>query len=372
MLFLLWGLLVISGVLFPKSKFVSAMMLAFMIITIGFRTQGADYIVYKNEFIWSEYQVFSDVHYVGYLVLEQYAHKWGISFDQFLVLVGSVSCLLTYFGISRLTFKVNAVLALFFIYPFSHEAIQTRTFLANSVLIAALPLILKTPMKKYPKAKGHNKNVSFFQILLFYAFSILACAFHFEAVIYVFFLSLMLFLPPKYGKVYVVGGSTVAFLLIQTGILPKIVERFNSRIAYWLSGKTGLGILIPITISIVIWYAMQITGTVCVRQNAGDNAENSRAQSFYNSILNFSDYILFLIPLFCYDITFNRLWRLFLLLLYVMVVDAFPRNMRKNTRLWIVLLLSVLFVSVCIYEGVFGLLYGFFENNAVFRSLSVL
>lgn len=345
------------------------MMIAFMIISIGFRTQGADYTVYTNEFIWSKYQNFSDVHYVGYLVLEQYAHKWGIEFNQFLLLVGSISCLLVYFGISRLTQRVNAVLALFFIYPFSHEAIQTRTFLANSVLIAALPLILKAPKIKIQK-KDYNKMFlqrPLFRVLLFYVFAIVACAFHFEAIIYVLFFSLMMFLPQKHGKMYVIVGTTAAFLLIEAEILPKIVEPFNSRVAYWLSDRTGFGILIPITISIIIWYTMQITGTICVCKNT----ENLKVQAYYEDILKFSDYIIFLIPLFCYDITFNRLWRIFLLMLYIMVVDALTYKISKKRRIWIIFSLIMLFVSICIYEGVFDLLYGLFENNAFFGSLSV-
>lgn len=366
MLFLIWGVLIICGFLFPRSKVVSVMMVAFMITAIGFRTQGADYLIYRNEFTWSEYQVFSDVHYIGYLVLEQLAHQHNILFDQFLLLVGSASCLLLYFGLSRLTPYVNTVLALFFIYPFSHEAVQTRTFLANSVLIASMPLILKDEGEKYsPRTKWLSKRI---RIILFFVIAALACTFHFEAVIYVVLLALMLFLPKKYGRSFIIMGTVIAFGLIEVGILPKIVERFNSRIAYWLSGKTGFGIVIPIFITLVIWYAMQITGKICVRNCSNGSTEHK----FYEKILRFSDFIFFLIPLFCYDITFNRLWRLFLLLLYIMVAKAFPRKMSKNSRLWKILLIAVLFVSVCIYEGVFVLLQGVFENNAVFGNLAVL
>ena len=128
------------------------------------------------------------------------------------------------------------------------------------------------------------------------------------------------------------------------------------------------GIVIPVFITLVIWYAMQMTGKICVRNCSNGSVE----QKFYEKILRFSDFIFFLIPLFCYDITFNRLWRLFLLLFYIMVAKAFPRKMSKNLRLWIILLVAVLFASVCIYEGAFVLLQGVFENNAVFRSLAVL
>lgn len=363
MLFLIWGVLIVCGFLFPKSKAVSVIMVAFMITVIGFRTQGADYHVYLNEYTWSEYQTFTDVHYVGYLILEQWAHQHNLLFNQFLLLIGSASCLLLYFGLSCVTPYVNTVLALFFIYPFSHEAVQTRTFLANSVLVVAMPLILKDESEN-PRAKWLSKRI---RTILFFAISALSCTFHFEAVIYVVLLALMLFLPKKYGRSFIVTGTVIAFGLIEIGILPKIVERFNSRIAYWLSGKTGFGIVIPIFITLVIWYAMQMTGKICVHNCSNGSTE----QKFYEKILRFSDFIFFLIPLFCYDITFDRLWRLFLLLLYIMVAKAFPRKMSRNSRLWIILLIAVLFASVCTYERVFVLLQGVFENNAVFGHLAI-
>lgn len=366
MLFLMWGVLILGGLMFPKSKIISATMVIFMITVIGFRTQGADYNIYVNEYKWSEYQTFSDVHYIGYLVLEQWAHQHSVLFNRFLLIVGGTSCLLTYYGISRLTPYVNVVFALFFIYPFSHEAVQTRTFLANSVLIAALPLILKE-VSENPYSE--NKRMSSkMRLIIFYVLAALACTFHFEAAIYVVLLTMMLFLPKKYGRSFVATGTVTTFILIECGILPKIVERFNTRIAYWLSGRTGLGIVIPIFITLVIWYAMQLTGRICIRNSSNDLVEGN----LYRQILRLSDFIMFLIPLFCYDITFNRLWRLFLLLLYVMLAKVFPRKMSKNMRLWIVLLMSVLFISVCAYEGVFALLSGVFENNAVFGSLSVI
>lgn len=366
MLFLIWGILIVFGLLFPKSRIISVMMVGFMILVTGFRTQGADYIIYQNEFAWAEYQVFSDVHYIGYLVLEQLAHQHSILFEQFMFLVGSASCLLLYWGIRQLTPYVNAVLALFFVYPFSHESVQTRTFLANAVLIAALPLILKEDDEKVAMTiNWKGKRVA--RIITFYLISIVACSFHFEAVIYVVLLSLMLFLPEKYGRSFIVTSTVIAFVLIEIGIFPRLVERFNGRIAYWLSSRTGLGIVIPIFISLVIWYAMQIAGKVCVYNSMGNSSE----QKFYKSLLRFSDFIFLLIPFFCYDITFNRLWRIFLLLLYMMVAKTFTIKISKNSRLWIVFLIIVLFASVCIYEGVFKILLGVFENNAIMGNWAV-
>ena len=45
-------------------------------------------------------------------------------------------------GAKGLTSNTTFLMALFLIYPFSHELIQMRTFLADSIIISILPWIL--------------------------------------------------------------------------------------------------------------------------------------------------------------------------------------------------------------------------------------
>ena len=358
MLILTWGLLILIGLLFPKSRVVTAFLLLFSIITICFRTQGADYIIYQNDYINSVYQSFSDVHYVGFLIIEKIAHSVNLTFEQFTIIVGILSTALMYSGIRKLTSNVNVVLALFMIYPFSHEVVQVRTHLANSIIIFALPLLFKESFNK-----KDNKSL---RMIEFYVLAILACTFHFEVAFYVGCITLMLFLPEKYSKFYIFGGSIALLILIKTGILPALITKFNSRIAFWLSGKTGLGIVIPIFITLVIWFGMQIVGKLCIKK-----AGSSDEQTMYKRILRFSDYIIFTLPLYCYDITFNRLWRVFLVLFFVMIAKIITVRLNRNQRLWIFSVMTLLFVSVCVYENAFPILFEVFGNNAIFKSLSV-
>lgn len=358
MLFLAWAVLILIGLLFPKSRIVTAFLLLFSIVTICFRTQGADYIIYQNEYINSVYQSFSDVHYVGFLIIEKIAHSANLTFEQFTIIVGILSTALMYSGIKKLTTNVNVVLALSMIYPFSHEVVQVRTHLANSIIIFALPLLLKKTFNK-----KDNKGI---RIIKFYLLAILACTFHFEVAFYVVCITLMLFLPEKYSKFFIFGGSIALLILIKTGILPALITKFNSRIAFWLSGKTGLGIVIPIFITLVIWFGMQIAGQLCLKKS-----DNSDEHIMYKRILRISDYIIFTLPLYCYDITFNRLWRVFLVLFFVMISKIITVRLNRNQRLWLFCVITVLFISVCVYENAFPILFEVFENNAIFKRLSV-
>lgn len=359
MLLIIWIILIFLGLLIPKSKLLTILMVLFMVVVIGFRTQGGDYIIYFNEYKWSVYQTYSDIHYVGYLFIEKYAHSLGIEFDQWLFIVAVVSILLTYSGISRLTNNVNAVLALYFIYPFTHEAIQVRTFLANSLFIFALPLVLCD--------EEQDKKRTIIKRILFYILSAIACTFHFEAAIYVAMITLMLFLPKKYSKSYVFVFSIILFFLIEFGILPKIISNFNTRIAYWISGRTGLGIVFPIAFTIGIWYLSQILGKRCVLVEK----ENPEKQQFYQKLLRLSDFIILLIPMFCYDITFNRLWRLFLVIDYIMLARIIPYKLTNKARTNILIITGILLIGIVIYENELTLLFELLVNNGIFKSISM-
>lgn len=359
MLLIIWCILIGLGLLMPKSKTLSVIMGLFMITVIGFRTQGADYDIYVNEFKWSAFQTYSDIHYPGYLFIEKIAHNYGILFEQWILIIGIISVLLTYSGIKKLTNNVNAVLALYFIYPFTHEAIQVRTFLANSLIMFSLPLILNDD--------GSDSKKTFLKRVLFFCVGAIACTFHFEAAIYVAMIALMLFLPEKYSKTYIFSFSIILFALIEVGILPKIVSSFNTRIAFWISGKTGLGIVIPVTITLLMWYLSQVLAKQCVKLDR----HNPEKQAFYKRLLRLSDFIILLVPLFCYDITFNRLWRIFLIVDYIMLARIVPYKLTNKTRNSIILLTCILLIAIVVYENELTLLFGILENNGIFKSFAV-
>ena len=107
MLIIIWILLIACGILFPRSKILSWFMLSFMIVSIGCRTQGADYISYSLEFQWAATQKLTDVSYPGFVLAAKIAHQYGLSFESFVFTVATFSCVLFYIGIKRLTSNEN-------------------------------------------------------------------------------------------------------------------------------------------------------------------------------------------------------------------------------------------------------------------------
>lgn len=351
MIWIAWLCLIGAGLLFRRSKLISALIVIFMVLAIGGRTQGADYEIYANEYLWSIQGFYNGVHYLGYLRLEMFAHQYGIEFQSFLLWVAGISSVLYYLGIRRITRNSNIVYALFLLYPFTHEAIQTRTFLADSIILCALPFLLR---------EKETKKRMIADYILFFTLSAIAVSMHFLVTVYIVAAALYITLPKRGSLLKIFIGLIIVYCMIVTNILPKIIEPLNTRVAYWLSSRTGFGVVFPIVFTIGIW----ILGEYIIRimRHKGMKYVGNLP---LDNVDKFKDYILFLIPMFAYDITFNRAWRLFLVLLYACIAEIlYSSRINRAERSSIMFFAAILIVGIFIYEGEPGLITGIFANNA--------
>lgn len=353
MIWIAWLGLIGAGLLFRRSKIVSALIVIFMILAIGGRTQGADYGVYANEYLWSLQGFYEGAHYPGYIQLEMFAHQNGVEFQDFLIWVAAISSVLYYLGIRRITGNCNIVYALFLLYPFTHEAIQTRTFLADSIILCALPFLLR---------EKETKKRMTIDYTLFFVLSAIAVSIHFLVAAYIIAAVLYIVLPKRGSLLKIFIELFIVYCLIVTNILPKIVEPLNTRAAYWLSSRTGFGVVFPLIFTFGIWVLneyiiriMRCKGMKYVGNLPLDNVDK------------FKDYILFLMPMFAYDITFNRAWRLFLVLLYACIAEIlYSARINRVERLSIMFFAMMLIAGIFIYEGEPELITDIFKNNLFF------
>ena len=349
MILLIWFSLIICGILWRKSKILTVIINVFLVVAAGFCTQGYDYQIYVNEYNWSQVQSVNDIHYLGYYYLERLGNYANLSYPQFRIIVILIAVTLYYFGIKKMTNNINFVYSLFLIYPFAHEATQTRSFLADAFIILSLPFLLR---------KKENRKDKIRDYIVFFSLSLIGMSMHFMVAIYVAFAVLFIVMRKENNIIKVLSGVILTYLLIVSNILPRIVEPMNSRIAYWLSAKSGMGVIFPIGFTLSIWglskYSMQILKTLGVEKI-----------ELY-AIEKYMDYIFFLIPLFAYDITFNRLWRLFLLLMYTCIAKLiFLKDISVNTRRLMVSLTCLLSIAIFIYENEWEILINILQNNAV-------
>lgn len=359
MLLIMWGVLIACGVLFPKSKGLSAAIITFMVVSIGCRTQGADYIAYALEYQLATYQKPGEVRYVGYLMIEKLAHLFGLSFENYVFMAAVLSSLLLYWGLSQMTTNVNLALSLFLIYPYGHELVQMRNFMADVIIVAALPIILKE--------KSNLIKTKLRQTIILTIVGLAAVSIHFDAVFVVLFLAASIWIPIRVSKKIIPIGTLLLLALVMGNVLPMLLNSFNPRIADWLSSRASIGMIIPIVISLWIWWLER----VFTRKAVGISQESGQ-KILYENCLQVGDYIILMLPFFLYDITFNRVWRVFLIMLYAVASEVLADKAKRRTQSIYQIALIVLVAVIFVYENDLVIVRSAFANNAVFGWLSII
>lgn len=358
MLVIIWILFIICGIFFPKSRVFSWLMMAFMMVSIGCRTQGADYISYFYEFQWSTSQKLNEVSYPGFVLSARIANQCGMSFGTFVLIMAIFSCMFFYVGAKGLTSNTTFLMALFLIYPFSHELIQMRTFLADSIIISILPWILNCTNQL------QDKVIKTIALLLA---GLIALSFHVEVIFSILFLVIVIWMPPKIERKCIPIITIILFLLSVCNVFPKLFGGINPMAAQWLSAKAGFGIIIPISVTFLILYLTHIASTRLYRTE-----KDSAKKQFYLNCDSFGRCGALLIPFFTYDITFNRVWRILLVVLYAMLSDISKEKMRRKSWITYIFLATVLLIGIVVYENTFPIICEAFKNNSVSGLLSVI
>ena len=137
--------------------------------------------------------------------------------------------------------------------------------------------------------------------------------------------------------------------------------------AQWLSAKAGFGIIIPISVTFLILYLTHIASTRLYRTE-----KDSAKKQFYLNCNSFGRCGALLIPFFTYDITFNRVWRILLVVLYAMLSDILKEKMRRKSWITYIFLATVLLIGIVVYENTFPIICEAFKNNSVSGLLSVI
>ncbi len=340
-------ILIILGLFFRKSKILTILDYLFIIYNVGTRTSGVDFDVYRNEYLWSAYSKGSDVRYIGFYYVEKFAHSLGFTLNEYLLFMVILSCSIFFIGLIRVTDKPNAALSLFFIYPFGHEAVQTRTFLADSIIVFSLYYLFQN--------KNENNCFNIKNICIYFILAFLASSIHFLAAIYIIVGILYIFLSDKFREVNIVAVVTIIYLLIVTNILPRMIINLNPRIGYYISAKTGIGMLIPIFITIIMYFLNLYIKSI-IKYSLHIFHFNLK------TYLNFIDLVIIILPLFCYDVTFTRMLRVFLIVEYIVFSKVlFLKGIGKNNKVIISLMMIFICSAFFFYENEFEILLSFMK-----------
>lgn len=149
-----WLLLVLLGIIFPKSKYISYLQMIFLIVKMGVVTGTADYENYRNIYnaiisgesnIWSGIWLFN----LFYYILGKYT-----SYQFVVFMTALVGMLLVYNSIKHYTDKSALVLSMYMIAPFTIDATQQRNFLAMCVWLWFARYLYQAYVDKYNRKKN--------------------------------------------------------------------------------------------------------------------------------------------------------------------------------------------------------------------------
>lgn len=309
-IFLILG--VIAGLFFPKSKILFILQGLYLFLVIGFRTHDLDHYVYQVEYNTAPLVYYKTADFPGWNLWMNFWYGKGIVFNQFLLIMSAVCVVSLLTGIyavgSNLGGYISFTVSMFLIYPLGHEATQMRTFFADALILVVLPFLLSDEGNTKKKWLGY----AMYFVVVYIATSIHTLAYFF-LLVGIIFIYLKSF---RYEFQSIVIISFIMSVLANSYLLSSFIGKFlnTEKQSHWLTNSGfSAGKMIPIIITIFIWLIAYLEINE-LRENC-DNL-NINKQYLINT-QRFMNTIFLLIPLLSYDITFNRLWRVYLLLEYL-------------------------------------------------------
>lgn len=335
MIYIILCLLIILGIVFPRSKYVLILDVLVISSIIGFRPYTAtDYANYWVEYNTAPLIQVSRADFPGYNILMRFFQYLGLDFNQFVVVIAFLSVILMVTGMLRLSKYVPFALSIFLIYPFAHEVVQMRTFLADSIVWCALPMLL---IDHQNKAKNIQSKSMFF-ILTYIATTI-------HTLCWFYIIVAILYLLFRNSKKYLTVIFTIAGLMLilaHTSLLSVALTSVSSsdKLDHWTEGSTGLGMVIYAVISLLIFIMIKYS------TNSAMVLEGKITKQLNQNIQKFSVSILLIIPFLTLDITFNRLWRVFLGILYLVSAEYLYGNGKLSGKkiLYIITLIIIMII----------------------------
>lgn len=339
-MYLVLALLIALGLFFPKSKLVIVIDVVVLGLIVGLRTNSMDYYNYLLEYNMAQTIPPSLADFPGYNIIMRWSQYIGLDFTQFVLVMAFISFALIITGMMILSQYVPFAMTFFIVYPFGHEAIQMRTFLADAMVICVLPLLLidhKTRMKNV-------LSKSAFFIIVFFASRIHTLGWFYLAIAVVY----LLLRRKKWYVPLIVIITIVTMLLIRLNILARVmmVVSSSNKLDHWVQGSSGLGMIFYSFLTIAMFLLIRYSILNIVKNEKSEISKQIRL-----NILNYSTCMLLIIPLLTYDITFNRLWRVFLILLYLMAGEYLYRTHFNRNKLIYIFALLAMVTSVFIIEN---------------------
>lgn len=317
----LYIIAIFSGFIFRSSKKNTVFMYIVMVSLAAFRADGFDLGGYKYEYnhVFEAYN--SARRYVGYKYFVQFFNSKGFNFETYLFLFFCIVFALLVFGISRLTERINSVLALYMIFPFGLDVTQMKTLISETVAFIGIIAIIVAEQESISLRKKKGM-IATFVLLEGIAFTM-----HFSS--FFFLVAGVLYLTVRKRKSlkgWIIVGILIILpllyvgftgWLLQNAIELELIGSYDSvYMEQYFDVATRFGSIIPVTWTLLMIYAVFHLGMRC--NYASFDVRLYEVDELMKTFVITS---AMLMPFFVVNIYFSRLLRVYMLLVYIMLAN---------------------------------------------------
>ena len=321
------GILLISaiaiGQVFKKSKISTIYILIVAVCLAAMRYESADLSNYVYEYAHAG-DTSVEMRYLGYSFVIKFFFKTGMSFETYMFCFYTICFGILVWAIGKLTWSVNCVLSFYLIYAYGLDVIQMKSLLSECIIMIAVAFLIR---KIYQNSKARNGN-KILICIIYGIVSLCAVLVHFSSIYYVMAGTIFIVIYSKNNynkKIFAIAAVASAFvygggiaLLLRLGYASGILGDV-AYIQQWGVRKGHFGFIIP-----VIQIFLMIIASEFMIDKRNQNEEYKVYKAFLMTVL-------LVIPLVMYDITFNRLLRVYMILLYIMY-SIIPKKTRMSTN----------------------------------------
>lgn len=365
MLYTIYALLIGIGVINKKSKGLFYIIQAFMIfLFIGGNTNNNDRIYYSMNYNNIANNLKAWDFEFGYQLLNYISIKLGLSYENFLFIIITISLILISITIKSFTSNISYVISLYFLYPFIWDTVQIRNFLAMAIVTFALRYII-----------CNNKNYIKFSIFIFIASTV-----HVSSL---FYLSLLLVRIKSVRRLFTYCIIISIGSLFCMPILMEVISKFIPiyKIEAYIGTQTSIITKVFILIYyccllIIVRYMVKILNKK-IKENSTVIINNNGYKSFskkigqinldLNAILKINIILMIGLYFLMNNLDFIRIFRNLYIINYILysIVLLNIKGTKKYYICSIIILIFILFsfFMFTVYIPTTNIVTPLFEDN---------
>lgn len=365
MIFITWILLIVAGLLFPKSKYLSYTQMCFIILTMGLSTGTADYDIYNKMFdsvLNNPKLIFSGS---GLLYSIFYICGKVFNYQSAIFVIALVGTILIYKSICFYTKSTSLVLSAYLIAPFVIDATQLKNFLAMAIWLY---------FSRYLYLAYMNQNKNQLRNILLYL-----CGVIISSYIHLAFLATALFIIIPYVKIksllIVSVCINIFFLSLKTfNILELIMKKISSLngtlfniiyikyVAYKIAFQadaTSARMYLTVGFTVILLCCIFVIFII--------KRKIYETNFMMNFIIALNVTFLFLLPLFFFSMEFYRIQRNMLIIDYIALSNGMTvLSFRKKIKVTNIVIGGLILIIACYYLYIDAIIWNY---NTVFVPL---